>query len=155
MTRGRNVADVAMTIQLDFDGYWWEPNANSLPSSAGVYCVYTCTYNANVKPKPTVSIAKLVYIGEAGVIRERVTNHELWPTWRKQCTSGQVICFSASLVSPETTRQRAEAALIFKHKPPVNDEHTHSFPFDTTTINASGKNASLAASFRVKKDARD
>jgi hypothetical protein len=112
------VADVAKTIQLDFDGYWREPNVSGLPASAGVYCVYTCIFNKVTKPRPTVSIAKLVYIGEAGGIRERVTNHELWPTWRKQCTSGQVICFSASLASPEKDRKRAEAALIFKHKPP-------------------------------------
>ncbi len=149
------MADVPKTIQLDFDGYWPEPNVSGLPASAGVYCVYTCTYNKGAKPTPTVSIAKLIYIGQADGIRERVTNHELWPTWRKQCTTVQVICFSASLVSPETTRQRAEAALIFKHKPPMNKEYAHSFPFDTTTINASGKNANLAASFTVKKDARN
>jgi len=56
------MADVPKTITLAFDGYWREPKMSSLPAEAGIYCVYTCTYNADAKPKPTVSIAKLVYI---------------------------------------------------------------------------------------------
>lgn len=151
------MADVPMTIDVGFDsGYYREPNVGSLPAKAGVYCVYTCTYNRDDKPKPTVSIAKLVYIGESGDIHDRVTNHELWPAWKKQLATGQVICVSAALLSPESTRQRAEAALIFQHVPPVNDEYTKSFTgFDTTTINVSGeKAAKLTAKFTVKKDAK-
>jgi hypothetical protein len=64
-----------------------------------------------------------------------------------------VLCFSAARVETKATRQRAEAALIFKHKPPVNDEYTGSFPFDTTTIKANGKIAKLTTSFTVKKNA--
>ena len=151
------MADVPKTIDLAFDaGYFREPNVESLPAKAGVYCVYSCTYNADAKPKPTVSIAKLVYIGESGDVRDRVTNHNLWDAWKKQLVAGQVICVSAALVSPEATRQRAEAALIFKHKPPVNDEYKHSFPFDTTTIQVSGERAAkLTSTFTVKKDAKD
>jgi hypothetical protein len=149
------MADVPKTIELDFDGYWREPNVSSLPASAGVYCVYTCTYNKDAKPKPTVSVVKLAYIGESGNVQTRVANHPLWDTWRKQLAAGQVLCLSAASVSPEATRQRAEAALIFKHKPPVNDEYKHSFPFDTTTVKVSGKTAKLTTSFKVSKDAED
>ncbi len=148
------MADVPKTIALTFDGYWREPKMSNLPAEAGVYCVYTCTYNENAKPKPTVSIAKLVYIGESGGIRGRVTNHPLLPTWKKQLTTGQVLCFSAAKVTPEADRQRAEAALIFKHKPPANDEYTKAFTgFDTTTINASGETANLTTTFTVAKGA--
>ena len=59
-------SDVPVTIQLAFDGYWRQKNVGSIPTHAGVYCVYTCTYNKDAKPKPTVSVDKLVYIGEAG-----------------------------------------------------------------------------------------
>jgi excinuclease UvrABC nuclease subunit len=143
--------DVPKTTALAFDGYWREPAVSGLPASAGVYCVYTCTYNKNVKPNPTVSIAKLVYIGESDNVRTRVGNHELLPTWKKQLTGDQVLCFSAATVSPEETRQRAEAALIFKHKPPINTEYTKAFPFDTTTINSSGTTRLLTTSFTVPK----
>jgi hypothetical protein len=38
----------------------------------------------------------------------------------------------------------------------VNTEYTHSFPFDTTTINVTGNRAALlTASFTIKKDAED
>jgi hypothetical protein len=97
-----------------------------------------------------------VYIGESGGIRERVTNHNLLPTWKKHLTAGQVLCFSAATITPEADRQRAEAALIFKHKPPVNDEYTRAFTgFDTTTISASGRTAKLTTTFTIKKDAKD
>jgi hypothetical protein len=43
--------------------------------------------------------------------------------------------------------------LIFKHKPPVNDEYTKAFTgFDTTTINASGETANLTTTFTVAKE---
>jgi hypothetical protein len=150
-----NVPDVPTTIDLTFGGYWREPNVSGLPAGAGIYCVYTCTYNNDAQPKPTVSIAKLVYIGESSGILERVTNHPLWDEWKKQLAARQVVCVSASTVNPEATRQRAEAALIFKHKPPMNNEYTHSFPFDTTTVHAGGKTERLTVNFTVKKDAND
>ena len=150
------MADVPKTIEVAFNsGYWRELKVSGLPASGGVYCVYTCTYNKDAKPKPTVSIVKLVYIGESGDIRDRVTNHNLWDSWKKQLGTDQVICVSAALVSPETTRQRAEAALIFKHKPPVNEEYTDPFAFDTTTINVSGERAAkLTSTFTVKEGAK-
>lgn len=141
--------DAPLTISLEFDGYWREPAISGLPAAAGVYCVYTCTYD---KQAQTVAISKLIYIGEAADVRERVTNHELRPTWNKQLATGQVLCFSAATTA---SRKRAEAALIFKHKPPVNTEYKHSFPFDTTTINVSGKARLLTPSFTVKKNAED
>ena len=149
------VMDVPTSITLEFDGYWREPAITGLPEGAGVYCVYACTYNDDDKPKPTVSISKLLYIGEGGEVRDRVSGHELWAEWKEHLAPGQVLCFSAALVSPETTRQRAEAALIFWHKPPVNEEYKHSFPFDTTTISVSGKTTGLTTSFTVKKDSMD
>ncbi len=140
------MTDVPQTMQLDFGGYWLK--TTSLPAASGIYCVYAC-----VDKPETVSIDKLLYIGESGDMRDRVTKHNLLETWKKQLTAGQVLCFSAAQVATNTTRKRAEAALIFKHKPPVNDEYTNSFPFDTTTINASGRTAKLTTSFTVKENA--
>lgn len=147
--------DVPMTIQPVFDGYWRQEKIESLPTHAGVYCVYTCTHNKDAKPKPTVSVDKLVYIGEAGNVRTRISGHECWEKWERHLKPGQVLCFSTAPVSPESTRYRAEAALIFKHKPPVNTEYSHSFPFDTTTISATGSTARLTTTFTVKRNATD
>ena len=134
------------TYKLEFDGYWSEPNISGLPAKSGIYCVYGCTYNATSK---TVSIKRLIYIGEAENIQTRVANHEKWDQWRRYLKTGEQLCFNAALISGNTDRQRAEAAMIFKHKPPCNTEYVNSFPFDQTTIHTSGRNALLYPYFKV------
>jgi excinuclease UvrABC nuclease subunit len=135
----------AMTFKVNFDGYWRERNINDIPSNSGIYCVYECTYNSQ---NDTVSIQRLIYIGEAGDVRDRIQNHEKWQDWKRYVRSGNELCFSYGYVESES-RERVEAAFIFKHKPPANDEYKDEFPFDTTTINATGKTALLQTNFTV------
>lgn len=135
------------TISIEFDGYWLDEDKSSVPSNSGVYCVYTCTYNTE---KDTVSLNKLVYIGEAGNCKSRIAGHEKHKLWLKHLKSGQVLCYSFGPV-PAADRDRAEGALIFKHKPPENTEYTNSFPFDDTTMSLSGKTAKLVTKFTVKR----
>jgi len=136
------------SFALPFDGYWREPNISGLPAQSGIYGVYACIYNAQAG---TVSLNRLVYIGEGADVRGRVAAHEGWPVWKRQLKLGEELCVNAALISPEADRQRAEAAMIFKHKPPCNTEYTENFPFDTTTITTSGKNALMVASFTVTR----
>ncbi len=146
------MADDQKVIKLDFGGVFMKPSG--LPVEAGIYCVYACTD----KDEKTVTNLKLLYIGESGKsvgIQQRVSTHEKAEEWKKQLPAGQVLCFTAAKVSDRASRERAEAAMIFHHKPPVNDEYTHSFPFDTTTINVTGKTSQLTPSFTVKKEAKD
>lgn len=144
------MTDAPKTINLSFDsGYYREPNISGLPAASGIYCVYACTYDAEAK---TVDVKRLLYIGEAANVKERVDGHEGWAAWKKQLASGQVVCLSAAKIS--TDRERAEAAMIFQHQPPCNTSNKDSFGFDTTTINVSGKAAALLSkSFTVKKGA--
>ena len=134
------------TYSLDFDGYWRAPNADGLPANSGIYCVYACTHNPQ---ENTVSLRKLLYIGESANVRERVGSHEHWRDWERELQQGEVLCFSAALISPGADRQRAEAAMIYYHKPPCNSEYVHSFPFDETSISTSGRNALLSGHFTV------
>lgn len=136
----------AKSYALTFDGYWREPNISGLPAKSGIYGVYACTYNESGR---TVSINRLLYIGEAGDVQGRVAGHEKLPAWKRQLKQGEVLCFNAALISPETDRQRAEAAMIFKHKPPCNTEYMDNFPFDATTVTTGGKNGLMHASFTV------
>lgn len=138
----------AETYNLDFDGYWREPNIGGLPAKSGIYCVYGCTYDAG---KGTVSIKKLIYIGEADDVQDRVAGHEKWREWKGELGLGQQLCFNAALISPRGARERAEAAMIFKHKPPCNTDFVNSFPFDETTVRTSGRNALLAEQFTVHR----
>lgn len=137
---------VAKTYFLNFDGYWRAGAVSSLPASSGIYCVYACTHNAQAR---TVSLKRLFYIGEAANIRNRVMVHERWDDWRRRLNFGEELCFNAALISPQAERERAEAAMIFKHKPPCNTQCVDTFPFDTTTVWTSGKNALLHPQFTV------
>lgn len=134
-------------FEIKFEGYWREPNITDIPSKSGVYCVYECTHNAS---KSTVTIHKLVYIGEAENVGDRVADHEKWDDWSKEVRKGNQLCFSYAYVE-SYYRTRIEAALIFKHKPPLNDDYKYSFPFDRTTISASGKTALLSTYFTVER----
>ncbi len=133
---------------LSFDGYWREPNVSGIPAKSGVYGIYACTFDANQK---TVSLRRLLYIGEAADMCGRVTNHNRWNDWKRKLNQGEVICVNAALISPDADRQRAEAAMIFKHKPPCNTECVDAFPFDTTLITTSGRNALMETSFTVTR----
>jgi excinuclease UvrABC nuclease subunit len=137
----------AKTISLSFDGYWRDVNSNGVPNEPGIYLVYVCTYNAQPK---TVTLHRLIYIGEAAKVRDRIQNHEKRPIWARYLAQGNELCYSfAPITSPD--RERAEAALIFHHKPPVNTDYKDSFPFEETTVNSSGKCEHIAPSFTVQR----
>lgn len=133
------------TISIKFDGYWLDRNKGGIPQQSGVYCVYECTFNVQAN---TVDIHKLIYVGESDNVNDRIANHEKYDNWLKHVRQGNELCFSFGGIG-STDRDRAEAAIIFKHKPPENDEYTDSFPFDTTTMSLSDKVALLNTYFTV------
>jgi len=138
---------MAKTIGLDFDGYWREVNKGGIPAKSGIYLVYVCRYN---EVKETVTLDKLIYIGEADDANDRVAGHEKWPEWRKYVPKSSQICFSfAGVASPD--RERAEAALIYYHKPPCNDGYIDSFPYGDTTVESTGRCALLSSPITVRK----
>jgi len=138
---------MAKTIGLNFDGYWREVNKGSVPANSGVYLVYVCRYNAMTDK---VALDKLIYIGEADDVQDRIANHEKWSEWRQYVPKGSEICFSvAGVTSPD--RERSEAALIFYHKPVCNTEYIDSFPFEDTTVQSTGICAKLTSPITVRR----
>lgn len=135
----------AKTIGIEFDGYWRDVNKGSVPDKSGIYCVYECTHNA---PEKTVTLHRLIYIGESEDVRARLANHEKYPDWSRYVRQGNTLCFSFGAVGA-VDRERAEAALIVKHNPPVNTEYINAFPFDQTTMALAGEIQSLHANFTV------
>ena len=139
----------AQTYSIEFDGYWREINKGGVPAESGIYNVYTCTYNQSEK---NVSLKKHVYTGESRNVKERISAHEKQGDWERHLKSGEVICYAVAKVA-EANRVRCEAAIINKHKPPVNTEYVNKFPFDQTTIKLSGKTEFLETNFTVyRKD---
>jgi len=135
------------SFNLNFKGYWLESHIDSIPSDPGIYCVYACSFNKQTK---TIIINKLIYIGEADDVNQRIINHEKWPDWRKELDFGEELCFSYAHIE-STYRERVEAALIFKHRSPLNDVYKDSFPFDRTTILISGATELLFQIFTVER----
>ncbi|MFZ2726508.1 MAG: hypothetical protein WAX77_09680 [Methylococcaceae bacterium] len=135
------------SYDIEFEGYWREPNKGSLPAKSGIYCVFSCIHN---EPEKTVSLKKLIYIGESSNVNSRVANHEKLNDWKKHIAKGEVLCFSFGEVS-STNRVRCEAAMIFKHEPPVNTEYTEAFPYDKTTISLTGQTILLKTKFTVQR----
>lgn len=138
----------AKAYDLDFKGYWREPNIGGLPAESGVYGVYCATHD---KSTDQVTLNRLIYIGESGDVRKRVDGHEKLPEWKRQLRHDEQLCFNAALISPAADRERAEAAMIYRHKPVCNDQYKYTFPFDSTTITTRGRNALMADRFTVHR----
>lgn len=132
-------------ISLEFNGYWREVNKSGVPAQSGVYCVYACTYN---QTEGTVSIRELMYIGESENVQKRLSNHEKLSKWESRLRSGETLCYSFAGVG-NVDRVRAEAALIYHHRPPCNTEYVNYFPYPETTIRTSGRNYLLKSEFTV------
>tara|TARA_R110000868_G_scaffold320692_3_gene581619 strand:- start:1149 stop:1595 length:447 start_codon:yes stop_codon:yes gene_type:complete len=132
-------------FSIEIDGYWRETAVSGMPSHSGVYFVYVGSYNASTQK---VTLHKLIYIGESGDVKNRITNHEKWEDWSKHVGRDQELWFSTGYVE-YSNRVRVEAAYINKHKPVENEEYKHNFPFDDTTISSSGDTALLNTYFTV------
>ena len=140
---------MAKTISLEFHGYVREVKKGAIPATSGIYLVYVCRYD---EERDKVTLDKLIYIGEAEDVCDRIAGHEKWPKWREYVPKGSEICFSyAGVTNPD--RERAEAALIYHHKPPCCEEYIDSFPFEDTTVVSSGRCAKLSSPITVKKTA--
>ena len=137
----------AETFEIDIKGYLLESDKERLPKQPGIYFVYEGTFD---KEKDTIAIQKLIYIGEASNLHDRIINHEKYDDWKKHVGEGNTLCYSTGKVS-RIYRERVEAAYIFKHKPPENKEYVDSFPFDNTTIDSTGKTALLNNNFTVDR----
>ena len=90
-------------------------------------------------------------VGLAGVglsVVLSVGNYRIQRLSLLRVRSGNELCFSFGYVESQN-RKRVEAAFIFKHKPPENDEYKNEFPFDNTTIKSEGRTALLSTNFTV------
>ena len=136
-------------FKLKFDGYWRDEKKANVPSQSGIYCVYACSYhpprNSN---KGTVSIRRLLYVGESENVNSRISNHEKEYDWKRHLRVGETLCFSFAPIV--TDRVQAEASIINRHKPIENTEYVNSFPFRDTSVTLTGETAELENSFVVK-----
>lgn len=139
---------MAKTIELEFEGYWREANKGGVPSSSGIYNVYTCVHNIETNK---VTLKKHVYTGESGDVKERLAKHEKQELWKKHLNRGEELCYAVAKIS-ESDCVRAEAAIIKNHRPAENTEYIDNFPYETTTMILKGEVKFLEERFTVYKN---
>lgn len=136
---------MSKTFTQDIKGYWRDVNKGRLPSHSGVYFVYTCVHNVKER---TVTLKRLIYIGTAENIHDRIKDHEKYEDWKRYLKLGEELCFSCTEVD-NSNRERVEAAYIFKHQPPVNTTCKSSFNYDTTRVISTGETSLLNTDFTI------
>jgi len=133
------------TININIEGYWRDKHRTGLPAHSGIFLVYEATYNLN---NDTVKLLKVIYVGEAANLRERLSNHPHYEEWKQYLQSGEELCYSIGHVS-DNFREQVKAAFIFDRKPIANTRYKDDFPFPATNIICSGKTALLQTNFVV------
>jgi len=113
------------SYNITFKGYRLDENKNTLPTYGGVYLVYCCTYN---KEKDTVSLKKLIYIGQAVNLHDRICNHDRYEDFTGQLNEDEKLCYSYAAVPPDD-KSIIENGLIYMQKPPLNDDLTGVFNY--------------------------
>jgi hypothetical protein len=105
--------------ELNFSGYFHELRVRALPDASGIYGVYAGTDGLH----GSLSLDRLLYIGEAASVRDRLANHGKWTEWREKLHRYESLLFNVAFISGQNDRRRAEAAMIFANKPPCNTEY--------------------------------
>ena len=135
---GRSLARRRMKMQINFEGYWRIPT-RGVADYPGIYCIYASASSMNY----------LLYIGSAENVGHRVAQLGKRQDWAR-VANGYPLYFSAAEVAEDSIRKRAEAAMIFRFKPPCNVMHVKDFPFPDTKIEMSGPVASANTRFEVR-----
>jgi len=139
------------TISLNFYGYCLDEDKAEIEDRAGIYCVYAGVYNAATDK---VSPRQLLYIGKAGSLKNRIGNdmHDHFDDWESLLRYNETLMYTYAFISNAEDRTRAEAALIYRYQPPVNDIGFERFHHPETKIVISGVNDFFEASFKIPDD---
>jgi hypothetical protein len=136
----REVLMATISVTLEWDGVWKiEENdiSTGIPDSEGIYMIL-CGKRSSEPGKWDTSSYKLLYIGEADKVRSRISGHEKWKCWNRNCDN-HVLLKVAKCSLGTSKRQKVECCLIYKTKPVCNDECKDDFPYSGDTIEITNK----------------
>ena len=129
-----------MYYDLKFVGYWPVTSRGNVKFWGGMYCIYA--FNG--------SDHRLLYVGEAEEIEASIAGHRDRQKWEKEA-DGQDLYFSAAHLNPDVGRRLAQASLVYRHRPPCNEEVPDHFKYNVKLL-TSGANACLDPLFLIKKN---
>lgn len=133
-------------ISMTFDGFWRDAKKQWITPCAGIYCVYACTYLADIQK---VHLDRLLYVGQSENINERIMSHERAPYWNTFLNPMQELCYSISEVRQAHIRDICEAALIYVAHPCCNTALTGSYGQESAKFSLSGAIGLLPSCFTV------
>jgi len=129
---------------LKSKGYYSLKIPQIIDEVPGIYCIFDCNCDSTAKCTPR----SLLYIGKADNIQQRIANHERKSDWDKACKSGRP-CLALAVIKDKTEREICEAAMIFKHKPRLNEKYATECPYHEITIQITGCTECLCTHFSV------
>lgn len=121
------------TYSLHFEGYWREVNKKYVPRYSGIYLVYTCRY---VQENNTVSLSKLIYIGQGENLNMRIAGHNE-EEFKKAILEGETLCYACASVD-KGDLDIVENGMIFAEQPPCNTDLKDSFNYDDSQFEIDG-----------------
>ena len=137
-----------LEIGTFFDGFWREAQKAWITPCAGIYCVYACTYLADVQK---VRLDKLLYVGQSENVNERILSHEKASYWNAFLQPAQELCYSVAEVQKVHIRDICEAALIYVAHPCCNTALTGGYGHESAKIYLSGAIGLLPSCFTVSQ----
>lgn len=137
-------------IVLEMDGFWREPKKVWVTPCSGVYCVYACTYRAEIGK---VHLGALLYVGQSENVNARIATHESLSEWSRHLDlgSGQELCYSVAEIKDRDARTMVEAALIHLYQPPCNFEFKDRYPFEDLHLVINGQRGLLMADSQISR----
>lgn len=133
------------TININIEGYWREKHRTGITSLPGIFFVYESKHNPATD---TISLFRVIYVGEADNVRERINAHPLYSSWKNFVHDGNELSFATAYVDGKK-RTQAKAGFIFHLKPLANTNYKDVFPFEKTVITVSGKTNLISTSFEI------
>lgn len=116
-----------------------DENRSSLPTYSGIYLVYRGVLTPDGK---RLRCNDILYIGRADDIRRQLSIHSKRAEFLKRVEDGEVLFYSYAKADKDELA-RIENALIFEHKPILNDSGKDSFLYPSTEIISDGQCARL------------
>lgn len=133
------------SYNLNFNGYWLESAFSSVENCSGIYVFQECYYDYSTN---TVSLKRILYIGQAKNCNERICKHDKIPEFKKGISQGNQLCITYCKCESNDL-DIIENALIYYYKPPYNDNCLDTFEYETTSIICTGRYSLLRQSVNV------
>ena len=141
------------SFNLHFYGYYLKSQINThISTGPGIYCIHNCIpYRTTNKLRDL----RLLYIGEAENLRDRVTEQSNSQKFINYVGNGRKLCFNYAILKSrvsESHRKLIEHAMIFCNQPVVNRKGKKSPPDKYITVKSTGKRHEIKKEISVGPD---